>query len=57
MFVTICCIVAVVHLGYSFLIAYFGKRFSLKDFEHRVNKVTDGLFVAMGGGILLSNRA
>ncbi|WP_291326189.1 hypothetical protein [Desulfovibrio sp. UCD-KL4C] len=55
MFITICGIVTAVHLDYSFLIAYFGKRFSLKDFERRVNKVTGGLFVAMGGGILLSS--
>ncbi|EGJ49550.1 Lysine exporter protein (LYSE/YGGA) [Desulfocurvibacter africanus subsp. africanus str. Walvis Bay] len=56
MFITICFIVTVVHLGYSFLIAYFSKHFSFQNFKHRVNRITGGLFVAMGGGMLLSNR-
>jgi homoserine/homoserine lactone efflux protein len=56
MFVTICVIVTAVHLGYSYSIAYVGNRFSLKDFERRTAKITGGLFIAMGGGILFSSR-
>jgi len=56
MFLTICGIVATVHLGYSYLIASLGSRFSLRDFGRRIDKVTGGLFIAMGGGILLSDR-
>ena len=56
MFVTICAIVTSVHLSYSFLIASFGKAISFKDFSRKVDKITGGLFVAMGGGILLSKR-
>ncbi len=56
MFITICVIVTSVHLGYSYSIAYFGNLLSLKDFESRTTKITGGLFIAMGGGILCSNR-
>ncbi|OIQ52393.1 Homoserine/homoserine lactone efflux protein [Pseudodesulfovibrio hydrargyri] len=56
MFVTICGIVTSVHLGYSYLIASLGHRFSFKDFGRRIDKLTGGLFIAMGGGILLSDR-
>ncbi|XXJ20732.1 LysE family translocator [Desulfovibrio caledoniensis] len=56
MFVTICGIVASVHLGYSYLIASPGHRLSFKDFGRRIDKLTGGLFIAMGGGILLSDR-
>jgi threonine/homoserine/homoserine lactone efflux protein len=56
MFLTICGIVTTVHLGYSYLIASLGSRFSLRDFGRRIDKVTGGLFIAMGGGILLSDR-
>ncbi|WP_147820699.1 LysE family translocator [Salidesulfovibrio onnuriiensis] len=56
MFVTICGIVTTVHLGYSYLIASFGRRFSFKEFGRKIDKITGGLFIAMGGGILLSDR-
>lgn len=56
MFVTICAIVTSVHIGYAFGIARLGKRFSLKNMEAKISKVTGGLFITMGGGILLSNR-
>ncbi|WP_254658727.1 LysE family translocator [Marinomonas spartinae] len=56
MFVTICAIVTCVHIGYAFGIARLGKRFSLKNMEAKISKVTGGLFITMGGGILLSNR-
>lgn len=56
MFITICVIVTTVHLGYSYSIAYFGSHFSFKDLERRTAKITGGLFIAMGGGILFSNR-
>lgn len=57
MFITICVIVTAVHFGYSFSIAYFGKRFSFRRFERMMAKITGGLFIAMGGSMLLSNRA
>ena len=56
MFATICGIVTCVHLGYSYLIASFGRRFSFRNFGRRIDKITGGLFIAMGGGILLSDR-
>lgn len=56
MFVTICAIVTSVHIGYAFGIARLGKRFSLKNMEAKISKVTGCLFITMGGGILLSNR-
>jgi threonine/homoserine/homoserine lactone efflux protein len=56
MFATICVIVATVHLGYSYLIASLGHRFSFTDLGRRIDKLTGGLFIAMGGGILLSDR-
>ncbi|WP_432735131.1 LysE family translocator [Maridesulfovibrio sp. FT414] len=56
MYLTICGIVTSVHLGYSYLTACFGRRFSFRDFGRRIDKITGGLFVAMGGGILLSDR-
>jgi len=57
MFMTICGIVTCVHLSYSYLIATFGRVVSFKDFGRKVDKITGGLFIAMGGGVLLSNRA
>lgn len=56
MFVTICAIVTSVHISYAFGIARLGKRYSLKNMETKITKITGGLFIAMGGGILLSNR-
>ncbi|WP_338667889.1 LysE family translocator [Pseudodesulfovibrio methanolicus] len=56
MFVTICAIVATVHLGYSYLIASPGHRFSFKDLGRRIDRLTGGLFITMGGDILLSDR-
>lgn len=56
MFATICGIVTCVHLSYSYLIATFGRVVSFKDFGRKVDRITGGLFIAMGGGVLLSNR-
>ena len=56
MFISICAIVTCVHIGYAFGIARLGKRFSLKNMENKISKITGGLFISMGGGILLSNR-
>jgi threonine/homoserine/homoserine lactone efflux protein len=56
MFITICAIVTSVHIGYAFGISHLGKRFSLKNMEAKITKITGGLFITMGGGILLSNR-
>ncbi|WP_320174907.1 LysE family translocator [Maridesulfovibrio sp.] len=57
MFLSICFIVTSVHLGYSYLIAYFGKFFSFDNFKRKIDGITGGLFVALGGGLLLSNRS
>jgi threonine/homoserine/homoserine lactone efflux protein len=57
MFLSICFIVTSVHLGYSYLIAYFGKFFSFNNFKRKIDGITGGLFVALGGGLLLSNRS
>lgn len=56
MFISICAIVTCVHIGYAFGIARLGKRFSLKNMETKITKITGGFFITMGGGILLSNR-
>ncbi|WP_432468325.1 LysE family translocator [Agarivorans sp. Z349TD_8] len=57
MFISIGCIVTSVHLSYAYAIGYLGKRFSFQNFERRVAKVTGGLLITMGGGMLLSQRA
>ncbi|MBJ7536859.1 LysE family translocator [Marinomonas transparens] len=56
MFITICFIVISVHIGYAFGITCLSQRFSLKNMEAKIAKVTGGLFISMGSGILLSNR-
>lgn len=56
MFITICVIVTSVHIGYAVGISHLSKRFSLKNMEAKISKITGGLFITMGGGILLSNR-
>ncbi|WP_320170507.1 LysE family translocator [Maridesulfovibrio sp.] len=56
MYITIFCIVTGVHLGYSYLTSSVGRHFSFRDFGKKIDKLTGGLFIAMGGGILLSDR-
>ena len=57
MYLTICFIVLSVHLGYSYLIAYFGRFFSFEGLKRRIDRITGGLFIALGGGMLLGNRS
>lgn len=57
MYLSICVIVTCVHLSYSYGIAYLGRCFSLSHFEEKLSKVTGGLFISMGSGVLLSSRA
>ncbi|MCU8492563.1 LysE family translocator, partial [Vibrio vulnificus] len=56
MYLTICAIVLSVHLVYAFTTCYIGQKLSTKNFEGKLAKMTGGLFVGMGGGILLSSR-
>ncbi|OZG72193.1 lysine transporter LysE [Hahella sp. CCB-MM4] len=57
MFISICVIVATVHLGYAYLINRIGQRVLTQDFSRTLSKVTGGLFITLGGGVLLSSRA
>ncbi|ENO8976965.1 LysE family translocator [Vibrio parahaemolyticus] len=57
MYLTICAIVLSVHLVYAFTTCYIGQKLSTKNFEGKLAKMTGGLFVGMGGGILLSSRS
>ncbi|MGO2507788.1 MAG: LysE family translocator [Vibrio hibernica] len=56
MYLSICFIVTGVHLSYALLISHIGQKFSIKGFEGKLAKVTGGLFISMGCGILLSSR-
>ncbi|MDN3617348.1 LysE family translocator [Vibrio gallaecicus] len=57
MYITICAIVTIVHLLYSYGISYLSRCFSISNFERKLSKVTAGLFISMGSGVLLSSRA
>ncbi|MBU6950127.1 LysE family translocator [Hahella sp. HN01] len=56
MYVSICVIVTGIHLGYAMLISRVGQRFLAQDIERKISKVSGGLFITMGGGVLLSQR-
>lgn len=56
MFASICLIVTFVHISYAFGIVRLGEYFSFKNIEAKISKVTGGLFITMGSGILFSNR-
>ncbi|WP_070965673.1 LysE family translocator [Vibrio sonorensis] len=57
MFASISVIVAVVHLCYAKTIALVGNKLIENNFEQRLAKLTGGLFITMGGSVLLSSRA
>lgn len=57
MYMTICVIVTAVHLGYAVTISRFGQRLQGNRFQHYLSKCTGGIFITMGGGVLLSSRA
>ncbi len=57
MYITICLIVTSVHLSYALLISRIGHRLRTKSFERKLSKITGGLFITMGSGVLLSSRA
>ncbi|RZP84966.1 LysE family translocator [Vibrio vulnificus] len=56
MYLSICVIVASVHLSYALAISRIGKKLSTKKFEGRLAKVSGSLFIGMGSGILLSSK-
>ncbi|MCE0492689.1 LysE family translocator [Vibrio salinus] len=56
MYLTICLIVTSVHLSYAFLSHRIGKTLKTQSIERKLTKITGGLFITMGGGILLSSR-
>ncbi|WP_263053295.1 LysE family translocator [Marinomonas mediterranea] len=57
MFLTICLIVTVVHIGYSIGIHHIKKYFSEKKFNSYLSKITSSVFVLMGIAVLSSNKS
>ncbi|HCG8548648.1 TPA: LysE family translocator [Vibrio parahaemolyticus] len=57
MYLSICVIVMSIHLAYAFTTCYVGQKLSTKNFEDKLAKMTGGLFVGMGGGILFSSKS
>ncbi|EGU37428.1 putative threonine efflux protein [Vibrio sp. N418] len=56
MYLSICVIVASIHLSYALVICRIGKKLSTKKFEGRLAKVSGSLFIGMGCGVLLSSK-
>ncbi|MBF9002956.1 LysE family translocator [Vibrio nitrifigilis] len=56
MYLTICVIVTSVHLSYALIISRVGHRLQTKGFDRKLSKITGGLFITMGSGVLLSSR-
>lgn len=54
MYLSICAIVVGVHLTYVLVIKFIARKLKARDLESKLAKITDGLFISMGGGILLS---
>ncbi len=57
MYASICVIVASVHFAYAWAVSQLGKRTLLPSLQAKIAKVTGGLFITMGGGVLLSSRS
>lgn len=57
MYCSICLIVLLVHVAYALIFGGVGQRLKSIRFEEKLSKVTGGLFISMGGGVLLSSRA
>ncbi|WP_105903779.1 LysE family translocator [Vibrio gangliei] len=57
MYLSICSIVLGVHLSYAFIARYVGQKLSTKNFEGKLAKMTGGLFIGMGSGVLLSSKS
>lgn len=56
MYLTICAIVSLVHLGYVALARRAGNYFKPARGQHLFSRITGGLFITLGGAILLSGR-
>ena len=56
MYLTIAVIVTLVHLSYAMIVSRLGKTLRTHHFERKLAKVTGGLFITMGSGVLLSSR-
>lgn len=54
MYLTICLIVTVIHIGYAVLVCHLGKKLNISNVQKRLAKASGGLFITMGGGVLLS---
>ncbi|NLS12349.1 LysE family translocator [Vibrio sp. SM6] len=57
MYCSICLIVFLVHIAYALIFSGVGRKFKSIQFEDKLSKVVGGLFISMGGGILLSSRS
>ncbi|WP_136487448.1 LysE family translocator [Vibrio sp. H11] len=57
MYLTICVIVTAVHLGYAVVISRFDQRLKSHRLQHYLAKCIGGIFITMGGGVLLSSRS
>lgn len=56
MYLSICLIVASVHISYSVLMSHLGQKFSFQNIEQKISKLSGGVFITMGGGVLLSEK-
>ena len=57
MYLSICAIVTSVHLGYALMVCRLGQSALFSGLEAKMAKITGGLFITMGGGVLLSSRS
>ncbi|EHH1097276.1 LysE family translocator [Vibrio parahaemolyticus] len=57
MYISICLIVTSVHFGYALIVSRIGQKLRATNFENKLAKITGGLFITMGGGVLFSSRA
>ncbi|MCL9777542.1 LysE family translocator [Vibrio methylphosphonaticus] len=49
MYLSICAIVVGVHLTYVLAINFISRKLKARDFESKLDKITGGLFISMGG--------
>lgn len=57
MYLSICAIVTSVHLGYALMVSRLGQSALFSGLEAKMAKITGGLLITMGGGVLLSSRS
>ncbi len=56
MYLTICLIITVVHLSYALLISQIGHKLASHCLRRKLDTITGGLFITLGGGILFTSR-